>query len=233
MRAETAITKSIKKYLVAMGALEDRGARIERMCLLWGDPGSGKTTATAFVVNQVHGVFVRAQKIWTMTSMLGSIVTSLGGKPVRNRQPMFDFIVQQLRGQKRSLFIDEADYLSEDLIEIARDIHDLSKRPVVLIGMDNLKHGLISNARFMRRINQEIVFGPVDYADCREVCERICEVTVADDLLERLHEEAQGNVGLITNGLQAIEQLARRNRLELVDLQSWGQRTMFFGKKSN
>ncbi|KJR98760.1 MAG: hypothetical protein VR65_19860 [Desulfobulbaceae bacterium BRH_c16a] len=231
MRAETAITKSIKKYLVAMGALEDRNSRIERMCLLWGLSGAGKTTATAYVVNQVHGVFIRAQKIWTMTSMLGAICERLGGKPVRYKQPMFDFIIKQLKTQRRSLFIDEADYLNEDLVEVIRDIHDISKRPIVLIGMDELRHGLLINERFMRRITQEIVFGPIDLQDAREVCDKTCEAKVADDLLERLHTEADGNVGLITNGLKAIETLAKRNQMEVVDLEAWGPRNLFFGEK--
>lgn len=231
MRAKTAITKSIKKYLVAMGALEDRNSRSERMCLLWGLSGAGKTTATAYVVNQVHGVFIRAQKIWTMTGMLGAMCESLGGKQVRNRQPMFDFIVKQLKTKKQSLFIDEADYLDENLIEVVRDIHDLSKRPIVLIGMDKLRHGLLVNERFMRRITQEIVFGPIDMQDAREVCTEVCEVKVADNLLERLHAEADGNVGLIYNGLKAIEALAKRNQMESVDLEAWGPRNLFFGEK--
>lgn len=227
MKRAVAITASIKRYLMAIEGLEGSTAP-ERMCFVWGMPGAGKTTATAFVVNRTNGVFVRAQRIWNITSMLSSIVEQLEGQPSRFRQPMFDYIVQKLRRTQRSLFVDEADYLNEAMIEVLRDIHDLSGRPVTLIGMDQVRRGLAQNERFMRRITEEIKFLPLDFLDCLAVYKAVAEVEIDEDLLMALNDEASGNVGLINNGIGMIEKVARSNGWARATLALWNN-----GSKSN
>lgn len=227
MKRAVAITASIKRYLMAIEGLEGSTAP-ERMCFVWGMPGAGKTTATAFVVNRTNGVFVRAQRIWNITSMLSAIVEQLEGQPTRFKQPMFDYIVKKLTTTHRSLFIDEADYLSEDMIEVLRDIHDLSGRPVTLIGMDQVRRGLVQNERFMRRITEEIKFMPLDFNDCLAVYKAVSEVQIDEDLLAALNDEAGGNVGLITNGIGMIEKVARSNGWTRATLALWNN-----GSKSN
>lgn len=236
MKRAVAITASIKRYLVAMNVLEESTAP-ERMCFVWGMPGAGKTTATAFVVNRTHGVFVRAQRIWTITSMLGAIVEQLEGQPHRHKQPMFDYIVKRLTKSRRALFVDEADYLNESMIEVLRDIHDLSGRPITLIGMDQVRRGLAQNDRFMRRITEEIKFLPLDFSDCKAVYEAVAEVGIGDDLLAALNEQADGNIGLISNGIGMIEKIARSNGWKHVTLEMWNggnksARKFFFNNRN-
>jgi DNA transposition AAA+ family ATPase len=232
MRVKTTITKNIKAYLVAMGAQEERSLNVEGMSLLRGRPGEGKTWGTAFVCNRVNGVHVRALRTWSISSMLAAMVNELGGKPSRFINPMFEFVVKQLKVTRRSLFIDEADYLNEAMIDVVRDIYDLSRRPVVMIGMDDITRSLANNERFMRRITQDIPFKPLDINDTRLVCDDKCEVGVADDLLARLHTESGGNIGLVTNGLAAIERHAKSSNIDSVDLEGWGKRRLFFDSRS-
>lgn len=227
MKRAVAITTAIKRYLMAIEGLEGSTAP-ERMCFVWGMPGAGKTTATAFVVNRTNGVFVRAQRIWNISSMLSAIVEQLEGQPSRFRQPMFDFIVKKLRCSHRSLFVDEADYLNEDMIEVLRDIHDLSGRPVTLIGMDEVRRGLVQNERFMRRITEEIKFLPMDFNDCLAVYRAVAEIDIEEDLLAALNEEAGGNVGLIVNGIGMIEKVAKSNGWKVATLALWNN-----GSKAN
>lgn len=235
MKRAVAITASIKRYLMAINCLEESSAP-ERMCFVWGMPGAGKTTATAFVVNKTNGVFVRAQQVWNITSMLASIVEQMEGQPHRHKQPMFDYIVKRLAKSRRALFVDEADYLSEKMIEVLRDVHDLSGRPVTLIGMDQVRRGLAQNERFMRRITEEIKFLELDFADCKEVCRAVSEVEIDDDLLQVLLEQAGGNVGLITNGIGMIEKVARSNGWNVATLKLWNHggkasRKFFFNNR--
>jgi DNA transposition AAA+ family ATPase len=232
MRVKTTITKNIKAYLVAMGAQEERTLNVEGMSLLRGRPGEGKTWGTAFVCNRVNGVFVRALRTWSTSSMLAAMVNELGGKPSRFINPMFDFVVKQLKVTRRCLFIDEADYLTENMIDVVRDIYDLSRRPIVMIGMDDITRSLATNERFMRRITQEVHFKPLDSTDTRLVCDDVCTVQVADDLLAKLHTESGGNIGLVSTGLYKIERLAKNANSDSVDLAAWGQRRLFFDSRS-
>ncbi len=215
-----------------MGAQEERSLNVEGMSLLRGRPGDGKTWGTAFVCNRANGVYVRALKTWSISNMLAAMVSELGGKPGRFKNPMFEYVVKQLKVTRRSLFIDEADYLSEDMIDVVRDIYDLSRRPIVMIGMDDITRSLATNERFMRRITQEVHFKPLDMDDTRRVCDDKCEVEVENDLLAKLHMESGGNVGLLTNGLAKIERHAKTGNIGTVDLKSWGQRRLFFDSRS-
>lgn len=227
MKKKIALTAPLKKYLVAVSGLGE-STHQECMGFVRGESGAGKTTATAFVVNRVNGVFVRAQRVWSITSMLAAIVEQLEGRPQRQKQPMFDYIVAQLAKSRRSLFIDEADYLTTDMIEVCRDIHDISGRPVVLIGDQEVRNGLVDNKRFRRRITEEIVFLPLDMADTRAVYEAVSEIEIEDGLLELLNESAGGNVGLICNGIEMLEKLARSNGWDKATLALWNN-----GSKAN
>ncbi|MDH4317925.1 MAG: ATP-binding protein, partial [Desulfobulbaceae bacterium] len=179
-----------------------------------------------------NGVFIRAQRIWTITSMLASLVRELGGQPTRFKQPMFDFIVQTLAATGRPLFVDEADYLDTNMIDVIRDIYDCSRVPVILVGMDDIARGLANNKRFMRRITQEVKFNPLDLADTKVVSDTVCEIPVDEDLLAKLQQESNGNIGLISNGLDKIEQHAKTNGLDRVTFKDWGGRRLFFDNRS-
>ncbi|MCK4783671.1 MAG: ATP-binding protein [Desulfobacteraceae bacterium] len=231
MKNKTAITKNVKKLLVAAGSLQDRSENVEGMSLVSGNAGTGKSWASTFAAIKVEGCFVRAKSIWRPVSMLADISSELGGEPTNRTQPMFNFIIGKLMETGRALFIDEADYMKDDkfgLLDLVRDIYDSSRAPVFLIGEENLKNNLSKNARFIRRITQEVDFTAIDMEDARTVTNTVCEVTVADDLLERLHGEAKGEIGLIANGLDAIESWAKTNGKDGADSAIWANRKLFF-----
>jgi DNA transposition AAA+ family ATPase len=232
MKNKIAITQNIKGYIVAMTTASDNVQINEGMAVLRGDAGTGKTTATAYVANRMNGIYVRAQRIWSVTSMLAAIVVELDGKPGRLKQPMFNQIIEVMKNIRRPLFIDEADYLDTDMIDTVRDMYDITRVPVILIGMDDIKRGLVHNQRFMRRITQEVVFSPMDKSDAVYVAGAICEAKVADDLLDYLLAQSNGNIGLFKNGLIEIETMVKKNGWQWdkpVTLNAWGDRTLFFG----
>ncbi|MDH3976445.1 MAG: ATP-binding protein [Deltaproteobacteria bacterium] len=229
MRNKTAITKNVKRLLVAAGSLQDRAQNVEGMSLISGRPGTGKTWACTFAGIKLEGYFVRAKSIWRPISMLADITSEMGGVPCGRTRPMFNYIVEKLMETGRPLFIDEADYLQDiNLLDLVRDIYDSSRAPIFVIGEEKLRLKLSKNARFMRRVTQEVEFTAIDIDDARTVTNTVCEVAVADDLLEKLHDQAKGEIGLMANGLEAIESWARTNGKEGADLASWGKRKLFF-----
>lgn len=231
MRYATAITKNVQEYQLATMDLGTRSLGVEGMCLVHGRAGEGKTTATAFLVNQTNGVFVRAHATWTVTSMLAALLHEVGAPPMPRRQHMLDFLVQHLSETGRTLFIDEADYLCRhiDMLDTVRDIYDDTRVPVVLIGMEALPRKLATHARLRRRIMQEVVFNGLDLEDTDTVAQAVCEIDIAEDLLTHLHQEAKGNIGLVVNGLAAVERLANSNGQDGMTRAQWGERPFFFG----
>jgi len=201
------------------------------MGLLWGEPGQGKSTALAYVVNAMDGIYVRAVGAWTVTSMLGQICHEIGGRRLLRRADMIDHIVEQLAKKPRPLFVDEADYLFRqfEMVDSLRDIYDMSGCPVVLCGMEDIARRIQAHGRFARRITQWVEFQAIDQLDARTVANDLCEVGVADCLLRHLHAESRGNIGRMVIGLSKIERMAKASGLSTVTRDAWGDdRTLFY-----
>jgi DNA transposition AAA+ family ATPase len=237
MRHKIVPIKNVSRVLDASEALINRTLGMPGIGLIWGRSGLGKTTAATWMVNQCHGVYVRAIATSTPSSLLGAIMREVDidvrGSTNADR---VEAIVQKLAESQRPLFIDEADYIVESkrLTETLRDIHDLSTVPVILIGMDNIKRKLREREQFTGRIAQWVEFQPADMADARLLADGMCEVKIADDLLERLHKAATGSVRLITVGLGRLEQFARTRGMEALCNADWtGGEEFFIGKTSS
>lgn len=232
MRHETAMTKNVKRFVFSVRELTNRDTLVEGMGLLWGQPGEGKSTAITYVVNRMNGVYLRAKRAWTMTSMLGALCEELRLPSGRIRAPMYERCVKKLMEEPRPIFIDEADYMVRtfDMLDVMRDIYDDSKSPVVLIGMEDLarKLQLADNGRFARRITQWVEFDGIDMGDARVLADTVCEVGIADDLLEQLYQAARANVGRMNTGFARIEAFGRTNKIDTVTADAYGKRDFFY-----
>lgn len=232
MKNQLAHTKSVLALSAAFEALSGRDAGIPGMGLVHGYTGAGKTTAISWLINKSGGVYARASATWTPSAMLGRIMVELGAEPLhRGGAAMVEHICSELARSRRPLFVDEADYLMKNLkmLETLRDIHDMSGQPVVLIGMEGIERRIVHRAQFARRISQWVEFLPSDLEDARTLTDTVCEVDIADDLLEQLHAEAKGSVGLMVVGLSRIEAFAKGNGWKKVDADAWGTRKLFLG----
>ncbi len=233
MRHEMVKTKDVRRFMQAVEDLLNRPMGTEGMGLLWGPPGTGKTTALAYVANVYDAVYVRAVGCWTVTSMLGDLCKELGGKRMLRRSDMVEFIVEELTRdgrQPRPIFIDEADYCFRqfEMIDSLRDIYDLSGCPVILIGMEDIARRIRTHERIARRITQWIEFKGLDLDDTTQVADEVCEVRLADDLLRHLHKETGGNIGRIIIGLTKIEKFALVNGFDVISCSGWGDRALYF-----
>jgi len=234
MRHKIVPIKNVSRLMDASEALINRTMGMPGIGLIHGRSGLGKTTAATWMVNQCHGVYVRAIATSTPSSILGAIMRELDidvrGSTNADR---VETIVQKLAETQRPLFIDEADYVVESkrLTETLRDIHDLSTMPVILIGMDNIRRKLREREQFSDRIAQWVEFQPADAQDTRLLADGMCGVAVADDLLDRLRTAAAGSVRLVTVGLARIEQFARSRGLDsLCDADWTGGDEFFIGR---
>ena len=88
--------KNIFAMREAADALLTRSQGMPGMGLIYGPTGYGKTTATTWLVNQVHGVYVRSMALWSPKTMLEAIARELdicqvpaGCKPVSRTNPVF------------------------------------------------------------------------------------------------------------------------------------------------
>lgn len=242
MRHHTVKTKDVRKFDQANDDLLNTEG-IERMGILCGLPGTGKTTSLMLMANKYDAVFVRASACSTITTILGDLCESLGyvgknGRRMQRRDDMYRYICQHLvedaeTGRAlapRPIFIDEADYCLRhlDVLDILRDIYDSTNCPTILIGMENIARTIQENGRFARRISQWIEFEGLDLEDTALVARELCEVEVMPDLIEYIHAETVGNIGRTKIGLDKIERWSRANRKDSVSLADWGERPLYY-----
>lgn len=231
MRYAVAPVKNVTALGAAGQALTTRATGLPGMGVVWGPTGYGKTTASAWLRNKVDGIYIRALAVWTPTTMLGAIAKELGGRPMARSAHMAEFIIEKLEANPRPLMIDEADYVvdSAKMVDTLRDLHDQSSAPVILIGMAGIQRSIAHRKQLAGRIQQWVEFQPADLDDARTLARTLCEVTIEDELLARLHGEAKGSARLMVVGMSRIEAWAKARGMDAARSADWGKQDFFFG----
>ncbi len=241
MKFKTLPVKNVSRLNEAGQALIERDLGMPGMGLIWGPTGYGKTTAATWFINQCHGVYIRAMRLWSPKTMLTALARELDlDVKGRNNGEMVEMIIQRLAESNRPLFIDEADYVVESkrLTDTLRDIHDLSTVPVILIGMHGIEKRIRGNEQFTGRIAQWVPFEGLDMDDAK-LLTKMAEVEIGTDLLKKLHTAAspktrQGvespgaEVRRLVVGLGKIEQYARSRGLKKITASDWPEGKDFF-----
>ncbi|CAM3930533.1 MULTISPECIES: AAA family ATPase [Pseudoalteromonas] len=234
MKTKIAIVSNVVATQMMVEALTQRAHGVPGIGLIYGDPGLGKTTATAWLVNRCDGIYIRATSGMSLTQLLRQIVKELSGPDIYTREAMLNYIIEHMAISNRTLFIDEADYLLNDknTLEIVRDIHDLTYCPVVLIGMESVRRKLQRHRQFYNRISEWLEFKPTQFEDLQIIVNAVIEpvLTIQDDLLKQLLSDTDGEVRRIITGLSKIEAFALANGLTSIDLQQWGSKEFFLKK---
>lgn len=230
MRYKTVCVKNVARLSEAGDALIHRGRGMPGMGLIWGETGYGKSTATAWFVNQCSGIHVRALEVWSPSSMLAAISKELGIDPRGSCAQRAESITQELSRHGRPLFVDEADYIidSKRMTNTLRDLHDMTSVPVVLIGMAGIERSIKSRKQLTGRISQWVEFAPCDEEDARLITDALCEIEIADDLLARLIHDAAGSIRLLVVGLAQLEANGRARGLKRMTEADWKTGRKFF-----
>lgn len=230
MRTRIIPVENIARLTTAADVLLHRAHGMPGMGLVHGETGYGKTTAVTWLINKVHGVYVRAYAMWTPAAMLSALLIELDRAPRGGCNQMMRDLIEALNQSGRPVFVDEADYLinSSRMTEALRDLHDVANVPVILIGMGGIAQRLSHRKQLTGRVLQDVRFEPASLQDARLLADGLCEVKVRDDLLERLHKKASGGVRHLLVGLAQIEQHAKARGLGEVGSADWGRTDHFF-----
>ena len=204
MRAVIAPVKNISRFSSAMEAVAANEHRDERMVLIHGATGVGKSTALAYFMNRFNAVYAEASPPGRLARCCAPSSPPPGIYPRGRAADMERQIVDEMMGEGRPLFIDEMDYLflpgsktSLRMLETLHSIHDKSRMPVVMVGMDKIDRKLKLREQIARRIDQWVLFSDLDRDDARAVADHLSEVHIENDLLDLLYAATQGRMGRI------------------------------------
>lgn len=162
--------------------------------------------------------YIRAKDISSRRSLLSNIVAELGEAPHFRADSLFDQAVEQLLDNPRPILIDEVDYLVRGgMIEILRDLNDITNSPVVLMGMEHADKKLKRFRHLYDRISAVVKFDLFDEAEIRNLAAQICEVPLSESAISYIHKQSKGKLRLTTTWLARAEKIARLNSLKQVD----------------
>jgi hypothetical protein len=232
MKFELVSTRNVRRIMDALAALEKRltDAEIAGIGLVFGRPGLGKTmTITKYHaqcsgVGKVKTVFVRALAHWNETSLLRGLLDALGHFPKFSRKDaMFDQIIDELRQKQVIFLIDELDSIagSRQMIAMLKDIHDLSRSAILLIGEDRVDGILKRYGSFYNRINRSALVQLEDHSveDVQAVINVRCEIAVDPMVCAEIHQLTGGkSMRSVIDQVRDMEWFGKTNGLKKISL---------------
>lgn len=221
MKKVFATTKNVARFYAGMEAVENTAQGRVGMVLLEGDPGTGKTeVAQKYAADTEPCIYVRATDIMTRRSLLSAIVGELGEAPAFRSDDLFAQILDQLLERPRTIIVDEVDYLVKDgMVEVLRDINDMTNCPVVMVGMHMISKKLQRFRHLYDRFTSVIRFSLFDKEDIKAIAGQICETPISETGLQFILERGQGKFRRTMVWFARAERLAKQNDLSEVGVE--------------
>lgn len=215
-------TSNVKRFHLALTALERRGAQEACLMVVDGLPGLGKTTALFRWAAQSGAVYIRAKKEWTPSWFLNDLLSQFRITPQFSYQKRYAQALEAMLQKQSSLtlqrktfavVIDEADHVSRNsrIMESIRDFSDMGDIVFVLVGMGKIRDNLTQFPQVSSRIAQYVRFEHASLEDVRGFYDVLCDVPVADDVVAFTHRVTRGFNREVKEALSTVEAVGKRN----------------------
>lgn len=226
MKKQIAKTAAITKFSEAYGFLNAQ--QDEQMGLIFGQPGTGKTTAGEYLAAQFDGLFFQMQPNMTANALCVNLLDLLAISAASSFNANLNRLIKKLALRQSTLFLDEADYLfgNDYLLSVVRTIHDQAKIPVILIGMTGIQNKLAQQRLLFDRIQYFLEIPLCSLEDTQLIASARCEIKIMPDLLQHIHTSTKGNARQIKRILAHVENFAAGNGLKEISLSQWGERSL-------
>lgn len=189
MREKFVFTKSAREFNDGIRHVTHKHKGIERMLLVIGEPGLGKTEAALqFCVHNLDTVFIRTYQLMSGPWLCQTILYELGQEPFYRSKKNLELICEILMAKPRVMIFDEIDRFAgkPDILETLRDIHDIAHTPLVFIGEEMADKKLMHNRRLYRRFVETIHFQKLDLNGVRDFLTEISEIKYQEDAVQKI-----------------------------------------------
>ena len=218
---------------IAMEKLINRHDGLPALGVYYGPSGYGKTTTTVAVANETNAYYVQMRSAWSKKAFAEKICFELGLTPGKTITVCLDQITEQLAACQRPLIIDEADYAAAKpgFVEFIRDIHEGSMSPIILVGEEQLPYKLKKFERFHGRVLAWSPAQPVSMSDAAQLAQIYApDIKIADDLLNKIVEQAHGSVRRVTVNLVNLAEFADTKGADTLALADIDQSIIYTGE---
>lgn len=204
-------TRNCREFYGAMMEAQ-RAAGEPVLCVFWGQAGRGKTTAARKFAAADGWTYARALKGWTELWMLQDLCFELSIDPIPgNRKRCFEALRNRLIASPRPVLIDEADKLTEALIEWVRDLADVSYAPFCLLGEKELLVKMQRQRRVWSRTLRVVEFGPVTAEDILFYAKQAGNLVLTGEQGATIQKASEGDFRLVSRDIRRLEEIAAAN----------------------
>jgi DNA transposition AAA+ family ATPase len=205
-----------------------------RMALLFGAPGTGKTTAIKKIISDMpEAILIEADVSMTAKTLFSTLCKRLGVEaPPRNLYEMEETVCDRLRRRDAVLIIDEGEHLPYRALEMLRRVWDFTQTPIIYAGtrilMDNITGGArnAEYAQLKRRIRGKWEFRGLVHEELDEEgrltkndveLKRVCGAYGANNeaAIKAVYRIAGGNFGNTVDLLEQSGELAALNETQI------------------
>ncbi|HOV05000.1 MAG TPA: ATP-binding protein [Hyphomicrobiales bacterium] len=224
VKATIAALKNVATFMALVEKLRSRHPHLPGIGVFSGPSGFGKTYAAIYAQNKTRALRVEVGDSWSKKTFLRHVLAEAG---VEGRGTIADMAEQAIMvlgdDPDRPLIIDEADKLvDKGNIEIARELQEMTKVPMLLIGEEQLPFKLKKFERVDNRVLDWRYAEPCDIEDTRTLAELICpDLGIADDLIDAIRGRSAGRARRIVVNLTKVEEYARNTGTASIDLAAY------------
>lgn len=207
-------TQNVKNFISAMK--ESEKAKGEPALLVfYGQAGRGKTSAAKFFAAQEGWTYCRAKTLWSELWMLQDICFELLVDPIpKRKKAAFEAIVEALQQSPRPMLIDEADKAGPRILEVVRDIADMTFVPFALVGEKLLMHKMQRERRIWSRTLRAVEFGPITTKDILFFAKQAADLAITANQADMLCRASDGDFRLVARDVRRLKEIAEVNKVE-------------------
>jgi DNA transposition AAA+ family ATPase len=224
--------RNVAAFAKVVENLINRAPNMPGLGVGYGVPGLGKSIAASYCMNRFNAVYVECRSYFTKKSLLMSICREMRLQPGKTIFDMVNQIGAQLSLSLRPLLLDEMDHLVDrNLIELVRDIYEVSYAPIFMIGEEEFPAKLRRWGRFYDRV---LYWCPAEFSDLADA-EKLAKLYAPDvefeeDLLKKIVQQSRGVARRICVNIERVRQHTRASGAKTASLKIWGDRPFHTGE---
>lgn len=217
------VTRNIKKFQSAIHKINHKLHGVERIALVAGEVGLGKTVAGLYFGVADGATMLTIWPGMTQHWLLRELTKELGVDPAWRTENLIEQIRKVLLEEPRTIILDEVDHFFAengtkgiDALETLRKIHDLCHCPMVFIGEERIDKKIARITRLNDRIVEVVRFERYKENDVKDMVSQLSGYRFGDDAIEKITKMSEGRMRPIIKLIHAAEGAARIHQLKII-----------------